>query len=67
MSRLVCKQCGSKLGQEDDHCGACGIPLPPNHATQAQTTFVWWFVMIVIFCFVMMVYLPPDWLNRSGN
>lgn len=61
MSKLSCKNCGGNVLAEDSVCPNCGIPLPPNHATQRQRTFVLWFIALVIFCFVMMFWLPPDW------
>jgi len=61
MSEFNCKHCGGKIGAEQSICEHCGIPLPPNYAKQKQRTFILWFVILVIFCIFMMIWLPPDW------
>ncbi|RLA21444.1 MAG: protein DnrP [Gammaproteobacteria bacterium] len=61
MSNLSCKHCGRAVEEDDQTCPNCGIPLPPKHGQQRQRSFVFWFIGIVIFCFVMMFWLPPDW------
>lgn len=61
MSVLNCQNCGGVVEAEHHSCPHCGIPLPPNHATQKQRTFIIWFILLVIFCFFMMMWLPPDW------
>ena len=61
MNNLSCKHCGGDIQAEDTTCPNCGIPLPPNHAKQKQRNFVMWFVILVIFCLFMMLWLPPDW------
>mgnify|MGYP000565370713 CR=1 FL=1 len=61
MSQLNCKHCGGKIEAEESACQHCGLPLPPNHAKQKQRTFVVWFVILVLFCLFMMIWLPPDW------
>lgn len=57
-----CSHCGSDVNAEDTRCASCGIPLPPNHAEQRHRTFIRWFIALVIFCFVMMFWLPPNWV-----
>ena len=61
MSKPNCKHCGRDVEENDDHCQNCGIPLPPNHAKERQKNFIIWFIVLLIFCFVMMFWLPPDW------
>lgn len=61
MSMPTCKHCGGNVGEDQRNCPNCGIPLPPNHATQRQRTFIVWFILLLIFCFFMMMWLPPDW------
>jgi len=56
-----CQHCGHEVSNDAQKCPYCGIPLPPNHAIQKQKTFVRWFIALVIFCVVMMLWLPPDW------
>ncbi|NOQ94651.1 MAG: protein DnrP [Methylophaga sp.] len=67
MSTLLCKHCAGNIEAEDSSCPHCGIPLPPHHATQKQRHFVLWFVALVLFCFFMMVWLPPDWSPFTGR
>ncbi|MBV1915754.1 MAG: zinc-ribbon domain-containing protein [Pseudomonadales bacterium] len=61
MSDLSCKHCGREIKETDSTCESCGIPLPPNHATQRQRKFLIWFGIVVVFCIFMMFWLPPDW------
>ena len=61
MSHLICKHCGKTVNDGDKSCLGCGIPLPPKHGQQVQKNFVFWFVAVVLFCFFMMFWLPPDW------
>ncbi|PHS26142.1 MAG: DnrP protein [Methylophaga sp.] len=61
----LCNHCGQDVKAEDEICASCGIPLPPNHADQRQRTFIRWFIVLVIFCVVVMLWLPPDWSGLS--
>jgi len=56
-----CQNCDHEVDSTDQTCPHCGIPLPPNHANLKQRRFVIWFIALVIFCFVVMFFLPPDW------
>ena len=67
MSHLLCKHCGQAVNESDRSCQGCGIPLPPKHAQQAQTHFIFWFIGVVLFCFFMMFWLPPDWSPFVGK
>lgn len=67
MRKLSCKHCGEGVDADDTVCPHCGIPLPPNHGTQRQRTFIYWFIALVIFCFFMMFWLPPDWSPFVGK
>lgn len=58
-----CSHCGREVKAEDTVCESCGIPLPPHHADKRQRTFIPWFIALVIFCFVMMFWLPPNWTS----
>ncbi|PHS29664.1 MAG: protein DnrP [Methylophaga sp.] len=59
----LCSHCGRAVKADDVSCSNCGIPLPPHHANQRQRTFVYWFIALVIFCFVIMFWLPPNWTS----
>jgi predicted nucleic acid-binding Zn ribbon protein len=67
MSGLNCLHCGKAVQEQDTQCPHCGIPLAPNHHTQRVTSFKRWFILLVIFCAVMMWWLPPDWSNHLVN
>jgi hypothetical protein len=67
MRELTCKHCGSTVKAADVSCMSCGIPLPPNHGTERQRKFIFWFIALVIFCFIMMFWLPPDWSPFVGK
>jgi len=67
MRHADCKHCGKEISEVDEQCPHCGIPLPPKHAQQRQRQFVFWFVGVVLFCFFMMAWLPPDWSPFAGK
>ena len=58
---MKCKHCGGKVETGDKNCSHCGIPLPPNFGKSPQRKFIFYFIALVIFCFVMILWLPPDW------
>lgn len=61
MIDLVCNHCGGSVEAGDVKCAHCGIPLPPNFASLPQRRFILYFIGLVVFCFVVMFWLPPDW------
>jgi len=63
---LACNHCHNPVSEGDKHCEHCGIPLPPNLATASRNKFLFWFVLIVILCVFMMVWLPPNWNRFTG-
>ena len=63
MTDLKCDHCGGNLETESETCPNCGIPLAPDHSTQRQKKFIVWFIALVIFCFFIMFWLPPDWTS----
>jgi predicted nucleic acid-binding Zn ribbon protein len=67
MNPLSCTHCGKEVKAEEQSCSHCGQPLPPNHAQARQRSFIGWFVVIVLFCIGMMLWLPPDWSPFMGK
>ncbi len=61
MTNLTCKHCGGDIEVEDKCCANCGMPLPPNLGRHPQRKFILFFIGLIIFCFAMMIWLPPDW------
>jgi len=61
MKNLICKHCGGNLQAGDKTCSHCGIPLPPDLGKNPQKKFILYFIALVILCFVMIIWLPPDW------
>lgn len=61
MKELSCKHCNGQINVGDKHCPHCGIPLPADLGKTPQKTFIRWFIALVIFCIVMILWLPPDW------
>ncbi len=60
---VQCRNCNTQVSEEDTRCPGCGIPLPPNHAKRRQRRFLVMFILVVLFCIIMMLWLPPDWSN----
>jgi len=67
MDNLKCKHCGGHVKAGDINCSHCGIPLPPNLGKNSQRKFKWFFIGLIIFCFVMILWLPPDWTRFMGR
>jgi hypothetical protein len=67
MNKLACKHCGGSVEPGDANCPNCGIPLPPNIGKYPQRKFILYFIALVIFCFVMIIWLPPDWTRFIGK
>lgn len=61
MKNLTCKHCGGSVEAGETSCSHCGIPLPPNFGKFSQRKFILYFIALVIFCLVMILWLPPDW------
>lgn len=71
MLARTCMHCGGKIsdgqisdgqgGAQQKICPHCQIPLSPHGPKSAEKKFLIWFVLVVIFCIFMIVWLPPDW------
>ncbi|MFY9178742.1 MAG: hypothetical protein WAO12_03055 [Venatoribacter sp.] len=53
-----CQHCGQESAHELDYCPSCGKEMDDSNKQRKIRQFKWWFVAIVIFCAVMMAYLP---------
>ena len=62
MDKPTCNHCGGIIQANDRVCPSCHIPLSTNQASAPQRKFKLFFIVVVIFCFILMYYLPPDWL-----
>ena len=62
MSELSCKHCGGDVEKGNKTCPNCGIPLPPNLGKYPRLRFVIFFIGVVIFCAVMIYWLPRNWI-----
>jgi hypothetical protein len=61
MSKLLCKHCGGGIETGTQACPHCGMPLPPGLGKAPQRKFILFFIVLVIFCALMILWLPPDW------
>jgi predicted nucleic acid-binding Zn ribbon protein len=61
MRKLLCKHCGGGVNMGEKTCSHCGIPLPSHLGKTPQQKFNWFFIALVIFCVLMILWLPPDW------
>ena len=58
MSNLNCKHCGGDIHIGEKNCSHCGMPLPPDLGKNPQKKFKLYFIGLVIFCAVMIIWLP---------
>jgi predicted nucleic acid-binding Zn ribbon protein len=63
MRDLVCKHCGGSIEAGDKKCAHCGMPLPPDFAKSPQKKFTLYFIVLVIFCALVIIWLPPNWIR----
>ncbi len=66
-NQLHCKHCGGIVKAGNKKCPHCGIPLPPDLGKHPQRKFILFFIAVVIFCIVMIIWLPPNWSKFMGN
>ena len=58
---MKCENCNQDFENELEHmedCPHCGEPLVDENTQDSISRFKWYFVGIVVFCIVMMFYLP---------
>lgn len=61
MIKKACLYCQTENNSDDEICNHCGMTLPKKPPQDKQTKisfFVKAFWLIVLFCIVMMAYLP---------
>ena len=61
MKGLTCKHCGGNVETGEKTCSHCGMPLPADLGKSPQRKFILFFIALIIFCAVMILWLPPDW------
>lgn len=58
---MKCEHCNHEFEDENlelEDCPHCGEPLLDDSTQDSIRRFKWYFVGIVVFCIVMMFYLP---------
>lgn len=64
MSSLRCFYCSKPLSETDQICPHCQAPVEQLRQEQNTDTrkkrFILWFILLCIFCGVMMLWLPRD-------
>lgn len=59
---MKCDNCNKEIteqsGEFEEFCPHCDEPIVDEGRLNSITRFKWYFVGIVIFCFVMILYLP---------
>ncbi len=58
---MICEHCNHEFedqNQEFDECPQCGEPLLDDNTQDSIKRFKWYFVGIVVFCIIMILYLP---------
>lgn len=55
---MNCPHCQSLNPEDVDYCIQCGKKLNDDDQARRILRFKWYFVAVVIFCLVMMLYLP---------
>ena len=64
--KLSCNYCGQTMIEDQSACPRCGTLSPSaqhKKAKEIQRKFILFFVLIVVFCTFMILWLPPDWIN----
>ena len=61
MRKPSCIHCNGTVDEQDTTCPHCGIPLLPGHHKRLRNRFIFWFIIITLFCLLVMYVAPPDW------
>jgi len=56
-----CKHCGGSITIDQTVCPHCGIPLKAGKRRHPQRRFLMFFAALVVFCLLLIYWLPPDW------
>lgn len=63
MKETNCNHCGQAFDEEIRVCPCCKTPTPHQkdlETAKIQKKFIRFFVILVIFCIIMMLWLPRD-------
>lgn len=63
MSEITCNHCGEHFDEEVRYCPYCSTPTPKQKdldTAETQKKFIRYFVILVIFCIVMVLWLPRE-------
>jgi len=55
-----CSKCGFPLDKKLDYCPDCSAPTAPDNKKNIKKRFTLYFILLVIFCFVLIFLLPRD-------
>lgn len=58
---MKCEQCNHEFQAQEqdlDACPHCGEPVLDDSTQDSIKRFKWYFIGIVVFCAVMIIYLP---------
>ncbi|BBB29502.1 conserved hypothetical protein [Neptunomonas japonica JAMM 1380] len=61
MSEISCSHCGKNFSDELNYCPHCRTPTAAQKERQinaAQKKFIRYFIALVVFCIIMIVWLP---------
>lgn len=63
MKEMNCNHCGNTFDEEMRFCPYCNTPTPKQKDLETagtQKNFIRFLVILVVFCIVMMLWLPRD-------
>jgi len=55
-----CNKCGFLLDKNLDYCPDCSAPTTPDNKKNIKKRFIYYFILLVIFCFALMFMLPRN-------
>ena len=64
MTDITCNHCGRSYSHDRTACPYCHTPSPAQQEVNLRRVarkFILLFLALVIFCIVMILWLPPDW------
>ena len=64
MSETTCNHCGQTFDDQQSFCPRCHAPTPAQQekeiAAHGKRKFILLFIALIIFCVIMIVWLPRD-------
>ena len=60
MKETNCNHCGKAFDEAMRYCPYCNTPTPKQKELETQKKFIRYFLILIVFCIIMVLWLPRD-------